>query len=196
MAGLVIPKNGHFIEEVAPKVELIIVEFFLPLFFANSGLKTQIGSLNSAYYVGSCIAIIFIACAAKFIPACLATKFMRPDKDWKFAATMGFLMNTRGLVELIALNIGLQLKILSPRLFTMFVIMALITTFTTSPMLYYLYQKDHPEAVDPEPKSIAFLGTSQKVINVQNAANGTENERAKITETQNASELHDVVVKQ
>jgi hypothetical protein len=146
------PDMPDFIEQVGPKIELIIVDFFLPMYFALSGINTNIGSLNTGELWGDCIAIILIASGAKFLPAMLTTKFLAPsDPDtgkrptWKFAVTMGFIMNTRGLVELIALNIGHSSGILSDRLFTMLVLMAIITTVITTPAMHYLYLKDHPQ---------------------------------------------------
>jgi Kef-type K+ transport system membrane component KefB len=83
-------------------------EVLLPLYFANSGIRTNIGTLDTGRYWGITLAIILIATCAKFVPACLVTKWIS-GRSWRFSATIGVLMNTRGLVELIALNIGLSL---------------------------------------------------------------------------------------
>jgi Kef-type K+ transport system membrane component KefB len=80
----------------------------LPLFFANSGIRTDIGSLSTARHWGITLCIICIACFAKFTPTCLMSKLVT-KRDWRFCAAMGLLMNTRGLVEVIALNIGLTM---------------------------------------------------------------------------------------
>ncbi|CAF1259615.1 unnamed protein product [Didymodactylos carnosus] len=142
IAGIICPKTGKFRTELFPKLELVTVELLLPLFFASSGMRTNLGSLNDKFYGGITVVIFAIAVLGKFVPACLATKIIT-KRGWKFSSAVGVLMNTRGLVELIALNIGLQLNILSPRVFTMFIIMALITTFMTCPVLWLIYLRTY-----------------------------------------------------
>lgn len=80
----------------------------MPLFFANSGIRTDIGALSTARHWGVTLAIVCIACFAKFVPTCLMSKVVT-KRDWRFCTAMGLLMNTRGLVEVIALNIGLTM---------------------------------------------------------------------------------------
>jgi len=138
IAGIICPKSGQFNNELFPKLELITVELLLPLFFASSGMRTNLGSLNDCFYGGITVLIIVVASLGKFLPALFATKVVT-RRSWKFSAAVGILMNTRGMVELIALNIGLQLGILSPRLFTMLIIMALVTTFITCPLMWFVY---------------------------------------------------------
>ncbi len=142
IAGIICPKSGQFNRELYPKLELVTVELLLPLFFAASGMRTSLGSLNDRFYGGITVLIFVIATLAKFLPACFVTKIVT-RRTWKFSASVGILMNTRGLVELIALNIGLQLNILSPRLFTMLIIMALVTTFMTCPLLWLVYLRKY-----------------------------------------------------
>jgi Kef-type K+ transport system membrane component KefB len=81
---------------------------FLPLFFASSGIKTDIGTLGTARYWGITLAIVLVATIAKFTPGCLMTKWVA-RQNWRFSVAMGLLMNTRGLVEIIALNVGLSM---------------------------------------------------------------------------------------
>jgi Kef-type K+ transport system membrane component KefB len=138
IAGIICPKSGRFNFQLLPKLELVTVELLLPLFFAASGMRTSLGSLNDKFYGGITVLIFAIATLAKFLPGCFVTKIVT-RRSWRFSVSVGILMNTRGLVELIALNIGLQLNILSPRLFTMFIIMALVTTFMTCPLLWLVY---------------------------------------------------------
>jgi Kef-type K+ transport system membrane component KefB len=138
IAGVVCPKSGQFNATLYPKLELVTVELLLPLFFAASGMRTNLGSLNDKFHVLVTLLICVIAALAKFLPGCFVTKIVT-RRPWKFSVSVGILMNTRGLVELIALNIGVQLKILSPRLFTMLIIMALVTTFMTCPLLWLVY---------------------------------------------------------
>ncbi len=142
IAGIICPKSGRFNIELFPKLELITVELLLPLFFAASGMKTNLGSLNDKFYGGITVLIFAVAALAKFLPAFFMTKIIT-RRSWTFSTAVGILMNTRGLVELIALNIGLQLNILSPRLFTMLIIMALVTTFMTCPLLWLVYLRNY-----------------------------------------------------
>src|ERR1035438_9245391 len=105
----------------------------LPLFFAYTGLRTQIGLLNEGYLWATCGLVIFIAVLGKFGGSAFAAKLT--GQSWNDSFSIGALMNSRGLMELIVLNIGYDLGILSPALFAIMVIMALITTFMTGPLL-------------------------------------------------------------
>jgi hypothetical protein len=136
--GLIVPKTNGFADQLIPQMELVVVEVLLPLFFASSGIRTDIGTLNSWRLWGITLAIILIACVAKFAPGCLLTKVVA-KRTWRFSVAMGLLMNTRGLVEIIALNVGLSLGLLSPLLFTMMILMAIATTLITAPSLYFVY---------------------------------------------------------
>ncbi|UJR17848.1 hypothetical protein I4U23_004747 [Adineta vaga] len=164
IVGIICPKSGQFKTHLFPKIELVTVELLLPLFFASSGMRTSLGTLNDKFYGGITVLILFVATFAKFLPGCLMTKIIT-RRPWKFSISVGILMNTRGLVELIALNIGLQLGILSPRLFTMFIIMALVTTFITCPLLWLVYlrkYKPETESLLPNNKSDPTqFGTNQ-----------------------------------
>ena len=106
---------------------------FLPVFFAFSGMRTEIGLIAGATEWLLCAAIIAVACAGKFGGTVAAARLF--GIGWRDAVALGVLMNTRGLVELIVLNIGLDLGVISPTLFTMLVFMALVTTFMTSPLI-------------------------------------------------------------
>jgi hypothetical protein len=148
--GLVcVPREGEFVHNLVPKVELIVVEIILPLYFASSGMNTNIGSLNTPRWWGVCVAVIALAVVGKFLPGTLAARWAT-GRPWRFCATLGILMNTRGMVELVVLNIGLTLGILSEELFTIMVIMALLTTFMTSPLLYIMYQRDYKSALESD----------------------------------------------
>ncbi|CAF1342642.1 unnamed protein product [Rotaria sordida] len=142
IVGVLCPKSGQFNTTLYPKLELVTVELLLPLFFAANGMRTNLGSLNDKFHVAITALISVIAALTKFLPGCFVTKIVT-RRPWKFSASIGILMNTRGLVELIALNIGVQLKILSPRLFTMFIIMALVNTFMTCPLLWLVYLRKY-----------------------------------------------------
>jgi len=132
-AGLVMHKDKRVMEETAAKIEPITVVLFVPVFFALTGLRTHIDLLvgNSAWHY--VVPIIVVATAGKVAGTSLASRFM--GFPWKLAMTLGVLLNTRGLVELVILNSGLELGILSSALFSMMVIMAVVTTFMTTPVL-------------------------------------------------------------
>ena len=137
MIGLICPHEGGFAIKLTEKIEDLISVLFLPLYFALSGLNTNLGLLNSgitwAYVVGVC-AIAFIG---KIAGGTLASRLN--GLVWRESLTIGCLMSCKGLVELIVLNIGLQASILSTRTFTIFVVMALVTTFATTPLVVWLY---------------------------------------------------------
>ena len=133
MTGAIMPDNAKFRRIIIDKIEDVSVILLLPLFFVFTGLRTQIGLINDPYLWKITGLIILVAVVGKFIGSALAAKFV--GQTWRDSLTIGALMNTRGLMELIVLNIGLDLKVLSPEIFTMMVIMALVTTFMTGPAL-------------------------------------------------------------
>ncbi len=133
MTGVIMPDITKFRNLFIEKVEDVSVILLLPLFFVFTGLRTQIGLLNDPYLWKVTGFIILVAVVGKFLGSALAAKFV--GQSWRDSLTIGALMNTRGLMELIVLNIGLDLKVLTPEVFTMMVIMALVTTFMTGPTL-------------------------------------------------------------
>lgn len=150
LLGAVMPKNADLGREIAEKTEDFVLIFLLPVFFAYSGLRTQIGLLNSPELWFLCAAILAVAIAGKYVGTYIAARVGGIEK--REASALGWLMNTRGLTELIVLNIGLSLGVISPLLFTMLVIMALVTTFMTSPLLEWTYPKRliKLDVVEPE----------------------------------------------
>jgi Kef-type K+ transport system membrane component KefB len=138
--GAAMPKNPELTREVAQKTEDFVLTFLLPIFFAYSGLRTQIGLLNRPELWGLCALVLLVAISGKYLGSYYAARFCGIEK--REAAALGWLMNTRGLTELIILNIGLSLGVISPLLFTMLVIMALVTTFMTSPLLEWTFPKE------------------------------------------------------
>ncbi len=147
--GTVMPKHAALTRELAQKTEDFVLVFLLPIFFAYSGLRTQIGLLNSPELWLLCALVVMVAISGKYVGTYAAARFCGIER--REAAALGWLMNTRGLTELIVLNIGLSLNVISPLLFTMLVIMALVTTFMTSPLLAWLYppQPIASEAIQP-----------------------------------------------
>jgi Kef-type K+ transport system membrane component KefB len=136
MAGAIMPENIKFRNLFIEKIEDVALVLLLPLFFVFTGLRTQIGLLNETYLWQITALIILTAVTGKFIGSALTAKFLKIS--WKDSLTIGALMNTRGLTELIVLNIGYDLGVLGPQLFAMLVIMALFTTFMTGPSLDFI----------------------------------------------------------
>lgn len=133
LTGVIIPQNINFRKLFIDKIEDVSLVLLLPLFFVYTGLRTQIGLLNDSESWLVCGIIIMVAVTGKFGGATIAARFT--GQSWHNSLTIGTLMNTRGLMELVVLNIGYDLGIFSPRIFAMMVVMALVTTFMTSPVL-------------------------------------------------------------
>eukprot|EP01132_Coremiostelium_polycephalum_P002111 gene2111-2600_t len=137
--GICVPRNDGFHLYITERIEDIVTIVLLPLYFTFSGLRTKLNSINSAAAGGLTILIIAVACIGKIGGATLASRFTK--KTWRESFTVGILMNTKGLVELIVLNIGLDIKVLDQQLFTMFVVMALVTTFVTTPTVHFVWTR-------------------------------------------------------
>jgi Kef-type K+ transport system membrane component KefB len=131
--GLAIPVEWPYRRAFIARVEDVAGVLLIPVFFAITGLRTQIGALSSFNDWGICLLIIIVAIAGKFGGGVLAARFT--GERWRDATALGALMNTRGLMQLIVVNIGYDLGILSPAIFTMLVIMAIVTTTMTAPVL-------------------------------------------------------------
>src|SRR4028118_2255734 len=139
LLGAAMPKNAGLTRELAEKTEDFVLIFLLPIFFAYSGLRTEIGLLNKPELWLLCAAVLGVAIVGKYAGTYVAARVCGIDK--REASALGWLMNTRGLTELIVRNIGLSLGVVSPLLVTMLVIMALVTTVMTSPLLEWTYPK-------------------------------------------------------
>lgn len=133
MAGAIMPEGSRFRTAFIEKIEDVSTLLLLSLFFVYTGLRTQIGLLNDPQLWMITIGIILVAVIGKFAGSTLAARFV--GQSWKDSLSIGALMNTRGLMELIVLNIGYDLGVLSAELFSMMVVMALVTTFMTGPSL-------------------------------------------------------------
>lgn len=133
MAGVIMPPEMNFRQLIIDKIEDVSMVLLLPLFFVFTGLRTQIGLLNSGTLWLTCGLIILVAIAGKLGGSTMAAKVV--GQNWKDSLSIGALMNTRGLMELVVLNIGYDLGILSAEIFAMMVLMALFTTFMTNPVL-------------------------------------------------------------
>jgi len=133
LAGVIMPDENGFRSKLIASVEDVSTLIMLPLFFAFTGLRTQIGLLDDGYSWLVCGAVIAVAVAGKMGGSIAAARWT--GLDWRESLGLGALMNTRGLVELVVLNIGYDIGILTPKMFTMLVIMAIVTTMMTGPLL-------------------------------------------------------------
>ncbi|MBS1589858.1 MAG: cation:proton antiporter [Bacteroidetes bacterium] len=136
IAGVVMPEEWSFRQLIIHKIEDVALVLLLPLFFVYTGLRTEIGVLTDPTLWGLCVLVIVIAIVGKLGGGALAARIK--GETWLDSIAIGALMNTRGLMELVILNIGFDLGILSPEIFTIFVVMALVTTLLTCPILSLL----------------------------------------------------------
>jgi Kef-type K+ transport system membrane component KefB len=136
MAGVCFPRTEHLQKALRARIYMIVSVLFLPLFFALTGMRTRLDLLNSASIWLWTAVVLVVAVAGKMGGAVLAARWT--GQSWQNAVALGALLNTRGLVELIALNIAYNAHVFSPTLFTMLVVMALITTMMTMPILNLL----------------------------------------------------------
>jgi len=145
--GVIIPADSRLARELSNKLEDIVVILLLPAFFAYTGMRTQIGLVSGGMQWLLCALIVVTASVGKFGGSAVAARLT--GLSWRDSSALGVLMNTRGLMELIVLNIGLDLKVISPALFAMLVIMAVVTTFATTPILHLVTRA--PGALDAVP---------------------------------------------
>ena len=134
--GVLAPRDQEVERLLTARVEPLVAMLLLPLFFAFTGLRTNVHLLLSPWLVGETLVILAIAVAGKAASPFIASR--RLGLSTREAAALGVLMNTRGLVELVVLNIGVDIGLLPPMLFTMLTLMALVTTAMTSPLLRYM----------------------------------------------------------
>lgn len=156
LMGVIMPKNENFVRYVNDRFEILSVVLLLPLFFAFTGLRTSIALVKGPAMWGYCALIIFIAIAGKLGGSMAASRIM--GLPLRESIGLGILMNTRGLMELVILNIGLDLKVISPALFSMMVLMALVTTFMTTPLLRLMYRESPARAALAEVDGAAPSG--------------------------------------
>jgi len=137
LMGVIMPKHPAFVHALTEKLNDLAIVLLLPIFFAFNGLRTSIGLVSGAANWFFTVLIIIVAIVGKFGGSTVAARVS--GMSWREASSIGVLMNTRGLMELVLLNIGLDIGVISPALFTMMVLMALLTTFMTSPVLEWIY---------------------------------------------------------
>jgi Kef-type K+ transport system membrane component KefB len=156
LAGVTVPQDAKIRETLRQKIEDVSLLLFLPIFFAFTGLRTQMGLLLSDGLWGVCGLVLFVAVSGKMIGTIFASKVM--GQTWKSSFSLGVLMNTRGLMELVVLNIGYDLGIISPEIFVVLVIMAIFTTLMTGPLLnlidwFWKEKRSSSPEMNPNPVS-------------------------------------------
>lgn len=136
--GVLVPKEGPFAGALVEKVEDLVSGLFLPLYFVSSGLKTNVATIQGLQSWGLLVLVIFTACFGKIVGTFIVSLLWKIPKNE--AVALGFLMNSKGLVELIVLNIGKDRKVLNDQTFAIMVLMALFTTFITTPLVLAVYK--------------------------------------------------------
>lgn len=139
VAGSIVPRESGLAREIADRIESVVAPVLLPVFFAYTGLRTEFGLLRDPALWLVLAAVLIAAVAGKLGGSSLAARLS--GMSWRDSLGIGVLMNTRGLMELIVLNVGLDLGVISPALFSVLVCMALITTFMTSPLMVLLQRR-------------------------------------------------------
>jgi Kef-type K+ transport system membrane component KefB len=171
MAGAIMPENMRVRNILIEKVEDVALVLLLPLFFVFTGLRTQIGLLNDIYLWKITGLVILVAIVGKFAGGAFSAKFV--GYSWRDSLSIGALMNTRGLMELIVLNIGYDLGILTPEIFAIMVIMALVTTFMTGPALN-LINRIFKEKTNKVFEEISRLSKYKVLISFANPEKGKD----------------------
>jgi len=144
VVGLAMPRDAAFSRALLDRLEDLLVVLLLPLFFAFTGLRTRFGLIQGGELWLVCGAIVAAAIIGKVGGSMLASRLS--GLTWRESSAVGVLMNTRGLVELVFLNVGLELGVLSPTLFAMMVLMALTTTVMTTPLLALIWPASRTSA--------------------------------------------------
>ena len=171
IAGVVMPENIKFRKIMTEKVEDVSLALFLPLFFASTGLRTEIGLIDSSEQWILCTIFILVAIVGKFGGAMFSARFV--GESWKDSLYIGALMNTRGLMELVVLTIGYEMGILTPSVFVMLVIMTLVTTFMTTPLVSFIKfcYKTHDKIIEQKRKKNE-MGLFKVLLSFGRAGNG------------------------
>lgn len=142
-AGVIVPKENGFTEDVRKRLQLPVVVLLIPLFFAFTGLRTSLGLISGSAMILYCVLVFIVAIVGKFGGSAVAARVM--GTPWREAASIGILMNTRGLIELVILNIGLDIGVLNQSMFSIMVVMAVGTTLMTTPILSLISREDKQE---------------------------------------------------
>ncbi|PWA96103.1 cation/H(+) antiporter 20 [Artemisia annua] len=181
--GLMIPKHGEFAGRLIRRIEDFVCGLLLPLYFASSGLKTNVNKIKGAEAWGLLAVVISTACTGKILGTFLMGMLcMIPARE---SLALGLLMNTKGLVELIVLNIGKEKKVLNDEMFAILVMMALVTTFMTTPMVMAVYKPARKITSTIHHRSLRessshYLRTLQAELRVLACVHGSKNSSSMI----------------
>ncbi|CAA7037421.1 unnamed protein product [Microthlaspi erraticum] len=184
--GVIFPKEGNFANSLVEKVEDLVSGLFLPLYFVSSGLKTDVATIQGAKSWGLLVLVIFNACFGKIVGTVAVSLYCKVPLDESLA--LGFLMNTKGLVELIVLNIGKDRGVLNDQVFAIMVLMAIFTTFMTTPLVLAVYkpgraltkgdyQNRTVEATNHSNKPLRLMFCFQSIMNIPTIVNLIEASR-------------------
>jgi len=165
LVGLIIPNETGFADGVTKRIEDLVSVIFLPIYFALSGLKTQVGLLDNGRIWGLVILTTFVACFGKIVGCTAAAKVQ--GMEWRESFAIGILMNCKGLIELIVLNIGYDAGVINDKVFVIMVAMCLITTCMTSPMIAWIYPVHYQRAA-------ALRSLAKDQLKYADAVNGTD----------------------
>lgn len=153
-AGVIAPKGDGLTEDIRNRLHLPVVTVLIPLFFAFTGLRTNIGLISGADMILYFGLVLLVAVIGKFGGSAIAARVM--GVPWREAAAIGVLMNTRGLMELVILNIGLDIGVLTPALFSIMVFMAVATTLMTTPLLFWIYPEYKTQGFQPRREPVSL----------------------------------------
>lgn len=171
LAGTIMPDNTKFRQLFIEKIEDLSLVLLLPLFFVFTGLRTEIGLIDDLHLWKITGLIILVATVGKFVGSAVAARYV--GQKWKDSLIIGALMNTRGLMELVVLNIGYDLGVLTPQIFAMMVIMALVTTFLTGPALDLINWSFRSKG-DDELEQISKMSKYKILIDFKNPEKGSK----------------------
>lgn len=135
LVGTIIPRQNNFPSKVAEKIEDLVSAILVPIYFAISGFEVDLGYLNDGKTWGYTVLVIVVSIVGKIVGAAVPARVV--GLNWRRAIESGILMSCKGLVEIVVLNIGLHTGILTPKIFSMFILMAIVGTFFTTPMTLF-----------------------------------------------------------
>ena len=170
LAGVIMPELPNFRKIIIEKMEDISLTLLLPLFFVYTGLRTEIGLLNTPHLWNITAILIAFAVVGKFAGSAIAARIV--GENWRDSLSMGALMNTRGLMEIVVLNIGFEMGILPKPIFVMLVLMALVTTFMTTPLLAFIQKIFPHKDIQEEYRRQQAQGVFKVLISLGNPENG------------------------
>jgi Kef-type K+ transport system membrane component KefB len=152
VVGIVMPR-GRFVQDVTAAIEPLTLSLLVPIFFVYSGLNTRLNLLVDPSLLGIAALIILLAFVCKMGGCTLASRLA--GMSWREATALGTLMNARGMMELILVNIALERGVITPGLFTILVLMAILTTLVASPLFHALYREDIGSTEDAAPEPVS-----------------------------------------